>query len=392
MVGASRRQVLMAMGAVPFLAGPPPVDGCVELTHKGRKIRLCPSGQEMHGLLNRSVFIDGVALEMMEQHGRFTSELNIYTSHRTLRGAALEAAELLRGARLVDRPPAPKVRLEQPDAGGRRRAAVLRKNAAALSAAERSALVDAFLRLKRTGAYDYFVDLHRRAFAEHGWNAHQHAGFLPWHRAMLVHFETQLGVPLPYWDWTVQQSGGATPFTPDFLGGNGRPGDQQVMDGPFAFRNGAWRLTVREDDREFLRREFGAGADRPSGAGLVSQAMAISLYDQAPYDASASAGFRNLVEGWPGGPVMHNRAHVWMGGSMLPASAPNDPAFFLNHCYVDKLWADWQARHGSVAHFLPAELLDVPMEPFANEVGWTVTPRELLDHGKWYTYGGAPAL
>ena len=30
---------------------------------------------------------------------------------------------------------------------------------------------------------------------------------------------------------------------------------------------------------------------------------------------------------------------------MLPMTSPNDPVFFLHHCFVDKLWADWQAMN-----------------------------------------------
>ena len=41
-------------------------------------------------------------------------------------------------------------------------------------------------------------------------------------------------------------------------------------------------------------------------------------------------------------PAMHNRVHVWVGGGMAPGSSPNDPVFFLNHCFVDKIWHDWQ--------------------------------------------------
>ena len=29
---------------------------------------------------------------------------------------------------------------------------------------------------------------------------------------------------------------------------------------------------------------------------------------------------------------------------MLPGTSPNDPVFFLHHCFVDKIWADWQTR------------------------------------------------
>jgi tyrosinase len=42
---------------------------------------------------------------------------------------------------------------------------------------------------------------------------------------------------------------------------------------------------------------------------------------------------------------MHNLVHVWVGGDMGPASSPNDPVFFLNHCNVDRIWENWKQRH-----------------------------------------------
>jgi len=41
-------------------------------------------------------------------------------------------------------------------------------------------------------------------------------------------------------------------------------------------------------------------------------------------------------------PGSTNRVHVWVGGSMLPMSSPNDPIFMLHHCNVDRIWAKWQ--------------------------------------------------
>jgi len=29
---------------------------------------------------------------------------------------------------------------------------------------------------------------------------------------------------------------------------------------------------------------------------------------------------------------------------MEPMTSPNDPVFFLHHCFVDKIWADWQVQ------------------------------------------------
>jgi hypothetical protein len=53
---------------------------------------------------------------------------------------------------------------------------------------------------------------------------------------------------------------------------------------------------------------------------------------------------------------MHNRVHAWVGGSMIPITSPNDPVFFLHHCFMDKLWSDWQVlelqRGGPIDHSL----------------------------------------
>ncbi len=43
--------------------------------------------------------------------------------------------------------------------------------------------------------------------------------------------------------------------------------------------------------------------------------------------------------------MLHNRVHVWIDGDMGPSTSPNDPAFYLNHCNVDRIWAAWQSRH-----------------------------------------------
>lgn len=77
------------------------------------------------------------------------------------------------------------------------------------------------------------------------------------------------------------------------------------------------------------------------------------LYDVPPYDTSAdiNQSMRNYLEGsWPSGSAMHNAVHVWVGGQMQTASSPNDPAFFLHHANIDRLWSQWQARYGNDAY------------------------------------------
>jgi tyrosinase len=186
--------------------------------------------------------------------------------------------------------------------------------------------------------------------------------FLPWHRWYLLVLEAQmqrvLGVGrddfgLPYWDWAADGSN----LTPSrqrtaaqvwsVVGGNGRPGDRQVVDGPFTVGQFDIRIEqgpsgqLRATNRA-LRRNFGAAASRLPRQTEVDAALDDDTYDRAGWDTSASS-FRNRLEGWvPAGPALHNRVHVWVGGDMGPGSSPNDPVFFLNHCLVDKLWDTWQ--------------------------------------------------
>jgi tyrosinase len=258
-----------------------------------------------------------------------------------------------------------------------------RKNQAALTAAEKSRFVAAVLALKANGTYDQYVDDHRNYMS----SAHRGPAFLPWHREFLRRFELDLQainslVTLPYWDWTVDNSPTSSLWADDFMGGNGRPTDGHVMSGPFAFSTGNWTLAV---DGPALRRRFAVSIPTLPTPSDVTNALATVPYDLSPYNDSPSlAGFRNTVEGWRNGPQLHNRVHVWVGGSMLPASSPNDPVFFLNHCFEDKLWADWQRMHPTES-YLPVSggptghnLTDA-MEPWASR-GSIVTPASMLDH------------
>ena len=52
-----------------------------------------------------------------------------------------------------------------------------------------------------------------------------------------------------------------------------------------------------------------------------------------------------------GGLIDHSSiilVHVWIGGDMGPGTSPNDPAFFLNHCNVDRIWEAWMASKGRI--------------------------------------------
>jgi Common central domain of tyrosinase len=123
--------------------------------------------------------------------------------------------------------------------------------------------------------------------------------------------------------------------------------------------------------------------------------LADALYDVAPWTLASSSGFRNRLEGWISGPQLHNLVHVWVGGSMGPMSSPNDPVFFLHHCFVDKLWADWQRLHTGAGYLpvsgaAPGHNLGDAMQPWAGR-GETITPASRLDHhALGYAYDTEP--
>ncbi|WP_327134661.1 tyrosinase family protein [Streptomyces sp. NBC_01343] len=273
----------------------------------------------------------------------------------------------------------------------------VRKNQAALTPEEKRAFTNALLELKRTGAYDRFVTTHNgfiMSDTDSGDRVgHRSPSFLPWHRRFLLEFEAALqkvdpAVSLPYWDWTADRTSRSSLWAADFLGGTGRARDGQVMDGPFAYATGKFTVNVRVDGRAYLRRALGEGvAELPTKA-EVEAVLAMPVYDMAPWNSSSN-GFRNNLEGWRGA-NLHNRVHVWVGGQMGTGVSPNDPVFWMHHAYVDKLWAEWQARNPKSAYLPAAGTVNVvdlhdTMRPWND-----VTPADMLDHRKFYTFDTEP--
>lgn len=266
--------------------------------------------------------------------------------------------------------------------------------------------------------YDDYVYVHEQSMAGHPSSdpgphpGHRSPMFFPWHREFLRQFENDLrevsadpSICLPYWDFSRDQSAAdpGYPFIDDFLGGDGTGAGNEVETGMFAFANG-WTLTLGGSDR--LQRNFGgSGAPTLPAETDITAALAETTYDSDPFDRTVpgNSSFRNLVEGWVGpqaGSNIHNRVHVWVGGSMLPATSPNDPVFFLNHAKEDELWAVWMQKHPTVPHYLPDDSftlpaghthlkrLSDPMEALTEYFGAGTLDRpiDLLDHKAitWY--------
>lgn len=225
----------------------------------------------------------------------------------------------------------------------------IRRDANTLTSAQRSEFISAVLTLKREGVYDQFVLRHARANMS---AIHRCPAFLPWHRRFVLDFERELqrvsGNPdlgVPYWNWPEGDSN-ASMWDDDLLGGNGDLQSGFVLTGPF--RQGQWTLVnMNGNPAGSLVRRFG---EETWARTLPTEVEIDDVINQSPYDESpwnsASAGFRNQVEGFLG-PNLHNRGHGWVGGSMLPMTSPNDPVFFMHHAMVDKVWYEWQLRFSS---------------------------------------------
>jgi tyrosinase len=265
--------------------------------------------------------------------------------------------------------------------------------------------------------WDLFVVWHHRAMMTmtpptQGDRNAAHSGpvFLPWHRFMLLLLELQfqrvLGdrdFGLPYWDWAADgdlpaaQQPTRPPWTASGIGGSGAP----ITTGPFTGNTFWVRIesdaigSLRQTDRG-LRRELASDITTLPTTAQVRTALNTGDYDRRPWDRSTT-GFRNRVEGWAPqpGPALHNRVHVWVGGDMSPATSPNDPVFYLNHCNVDRIWESWLATRGRT--YIPAGSESTQLrghrltDPMHNLlIRQPVTPAMMLDAAVYYTYDRLP--
>jgi len=288
-----------------------------------------------------------------------------------------------------------------------------------------------FLRPDWPNTYDIFVIWHFHSMMTQtppnsgsGRNAaHRGPVFLPWHRWLLILLESHLqrvlndsNFGLPYWNWaadgelTPSQQRNAAIWANNCMGGSGAP----VTSGPF--RAGQWQVNIEQgfapgsmdptlvSVRRPLRRALGSGfppklPTRTEVRNAVHKGAPNVIYDSPPWDVN-SAGFRNELEGWPDGPRNHNRVHVWVGGDMGPATSPNDPIFYLNHCNVDRIWSGWQqifqnpkyVPNSSASAALRRHRLNDLLFPITESVAFDpiyqgrVRPSNLLDISSRYTY------
>ncbi|MCX4749223.1 tyrosinase family protein [Kitasatospora sp. NBC_01287] len=215
----------------------------------------------------------------------------------------------------------------------------VRRNQAWMWRAERLKYAELVLESKDS-FYDWYIDTHTQLHQYHGGPA-----FLPWHRQFIFELEEDLrtldsSATLPYWDWTLDRrmAGFLTPWTLNFMGGNG------TDTGIFTVSDG-WLCRNVNINETALRRQFGAVTDLPTGQ-QVDDCLGQTPYDRDPWDSEAEPSFRNYLEGGIGPSRIHNAVHNWVGGNMRDVlSSPNDPVFFLHHANIDRIWGIWQDQH-----------------------------------------------
>ena len=249
-----------------------------------------------------------------------------------------------------------------------------------------------------------------------GNRAHGGPVFAPWHRLYLRRLEqaiqavtSKADFGLPYWDWASDGSGSPAAQLNASIWSHAGPPQGQITTGPL----GELRVrlvTSPLDNRLYvvpprpIRRAAGQDANAATlpTRGEQTLTLADGTYDGPDWNRATNS-FRNKVEGWRDaqtpprqGPRMHNRVHVFIGGSMGPASSPNDPVFFLHHCNVDRQWEAWLTQRGRT--FVPGpgqgpagHRAD---DPLLSIVWPSLRVGEVLDPGAagldWYLYDSLP--
>jgi tyrosinase len=164
--------------------------------------------------------------------------------------------------------------------------------------------------------------------------------FPHWHRHYIANFELICGeligdpsFALPYWNWSANQGRIPDPFFDlDLLNvehwrdrsnaSSANWGDVTTV----GTRNLSKGHSLQDDTR------LGGSFTKPA----IDAIQVLSTYNI----------YVRRLEGSP-----HNNAHVIVGGAnghMGSGMSPLDPIFWLHHCNVDRIWAQWQAA-GNVA-------------------------------------------
>ncbi|XP_073420144.1 tyrosinase-like [Dendrobates tinctorius] len=188
---------------------------------------------------------------------------------------------------------------------------------------------------------------------------HGSTGFLTFHRMYMLGLERSMqrctkdpNFALMYYDWRSEPE--CTICQDDFLGGNDAHGR---LNGVNVFSS--WRsicveyyltgtnclMSTCECERPKIIRNPGAtpGLTIPTKQD-VDYCLSLPVLDGNTYTSTATRSFRNCVEGFRNrfenpDTSMHNRFHLYCGGSMtIVAISCNDPMFIFHHTFIDKIF------------------------------------------------------
>ncbi|KAE8229661.1 hypothetical protein CF326_g5366 [Tilletia indica] len=153
---------------------------------------------------------------------------------------------------------------------------------------------------------------------------------------------------MPYWDWSADADTGnaaASPVLSDDVGidGDGSPSGV-VTRRPFAYLPNEF---INEGPNEevpfyrphYLNRTFGSGLARNRTSPLSEDAFNTRATQRVLLNNDDYPLILRLDVVGMGPPSAIHRA---FGGDMLLPQSANDPAFFLHHANVDRLWRLWQ--------------------------------------------------
>lgn len=234
--------------------------------------------------------------------------------------------------------------------------------------------IQALYKLKLLGIYDHFASIHEKLFeigtTEEGGDrsaGHSSPSFLPWHRMSMKVIERCISVAaddmtmgLPYWDWTKGWKG-----MDKYFGGDGLDSNDDILaDGPFC--NDPNQERSKDCPKIWVIPESVSGPSNALKRSLnsdanfkfptessISKLLSIENYDSAPFNNEPTEGsFRNALEGWLSENnteygYNHNGVHRWIGGTMAKVeSSFYDPLFLVHHSQVDRIFTQWQDKHG----------------------------------------------
>ncbi len=193
--------------------------------------------------------------------------------------------------------------------------------------------------------------------------------FLPWHRAYLQYFEHVVrdqnpeAIP-PWWDWTSaasHQEGIPEAYAEAEVDGAPNP----LASGPMPKIPGeeAVERTTRSPRSPAELPQLSRPTPEPGGEPplpSVESVLALASY------VDFSGQLQNI----------HDAVHGWVGGQMgVIATAAFDPIFWAHHTMIDRLWYQWQLRHG--VNNIPPHYTEEVLAPFGLTVEQVLDVRAL---------------